>query len=134
MCVYKRPLLAAIISCIGVRRLFRSIIFFCKMDSDEDYMNDSDDEDTNFSDGEEDYIGEQMGGSYELSREKGKLERSDFKYEVLSPEMISHKMFEIIDEVNTVFQVGNWKSISRLYTRWFLIAAHQHGAQVTDGL
>lgn len=76
------------------------------MDSDEDYMNDSD-EDTNFSEGEEDYIGEQMGGSYELSREKGKLERSDFKYEVLSPEMISHKMFEIIDEVNTVFQVGN---------------------------
>lgn len=68
-------------------------------------MNDSD-EDTNFSEGEEDYIGEQMGGSYELSREKGKLERSDFKYEVLSPEMISHKMFEIIDEVNTVFQVG----------------------------
>jgi len=68
-------------------------------------MNDSD-EDTNFSEGEEDYIGEQMGASYESSREK-KLERSDYKYEVLSPEMISHKMFEIIDEVNMVFQVGN---------------------------
>lgn len=90
------------------------------MDSDEDYMNDSD-EDTNFSEGEEDYIGEQMGGSYELSREKGKLERSDFKYEVLSPEMISHKMFEIIDEVNTVFQVGNWKSyFSVVYKMIFL--------------
>lgn len=68
-------------------------------------MNDSD-EDTNFSEGEEDYIGEQMGGSYELPTEKGKLERSDFKYEILSPEMISQKMFEIIDEVNMVFQVG----------------------------
>ena len=74
------------------------------MDSDEDYMCDSD-EDTNYSEGEEDYIGEQMGASYELSRGKAKLERSDFKYEILSPEMISHKMFEIIDEVNTVFQV-----------------------------
>lgn len=82
------------------------------MDSDEDYINDSD-EDTNFSEGEEDYIGEQMGGSYELSRDKGKFERSDFKYEVLSPEMISYKMFEIIDEVNTVFQVGNWDLLGR---------------------
>ena len=72
------------------------------MESDEEFMND-DDEDTDFSEGEEDYLTEQMGGSYE-AREK-KVERSDFKYEVLSSEMISHKMFEIIDEVNTVFQV-----------------------------
>jgi len=72
------------------------------MDSDEDYIYDND-EDSEFSEGDEDYLAEQMGGDYE-AREK-KVERSDFKYEVLSPEMISHKMFEIIDEVNTVFQV-----------------------------
>ena len=96
-------------------------------------MNDSD-EDTNFSEGEEDYIGEQMGASYELSRDKGKVERSDFKYEVLSPEMISHKMFEIIDEVNTVFQVGNRDLFIYCVENNFLIVAHQHGAQVTNSL
>ncbi|XP_065912910.1 E3 ubiquitin-protein ligase arih1-like [Dysidea avara] len=86
------------------------------MESDEEFMND-DDEDTDFSEGEEDYLTEQMGGSYE-AREK-KVERSDFKYEVLSSEMISHKMFEIIDEVNTVFQLPT-NMVRRLLTacRW----------------